>query len=167
MLILAGEDMALDAAVLRPAHVSGRKAFQALPPAAVIVSGMPAEAEKVATVFSAAHSRESTSFPPGTSLFILSTGPQLDSPDRVETQSLVRRGNAFFLTVIHTNVRLQDAALLRNIAWRPMVKARLPADLAAGSYEVHVSWQPLDKLPGGRPLGEALSQTVPFEVRRR
>jgi hypothetical protein len=153
-----------NAVVLRPAHVSERKALDALPPAAVVVNDPPADPEDVAKVFSAAHNRSKPVFSAGANLFLLTTGPKLDSPDRVEPGSLVRQGNSFHLTIVHTHVRLQDAPLLRNITWRPLAKVALPKDLAAGTYNVQVSWQPMDKVPDGQLLRPALVETASFEI---
>ena len=101
----------------------------------------------------------------GSGLAVLATGPVLDSPDAVEVRGLRRQGNHFPALVAHTQVRLQDAALSRNVRWRPVVSIRLPRDLPCGSYSVDVTWLPVDQLPGGASLpGQALTETAAFAL---
>jgi len=156
--------MALDdAVVLRPAHVADREAFASLPEAVAVVAALPGEFAELAKTFAKAVGDKSGPFRGPSPAYVLTTGPELDGPDKVALRRLVRRGTELELDVVHTAVRAQGARLRRNIRWRPMVKVSLK--LPPGGYTLKVVWHALAALPDGKPLETpALTRSVKFEI---
>ncbi|MBM3814494.1 MAG: hypothetical protein FJW20_22950 [Acidimicrobiia bacterium] len=90
--------------------------------------------------------------------YLIVSGPELDSPDEVRVESFTSETNQIRLKLLHTQVRLQNARLRRNLPWQPIVAVALPADVASGSYTVHVRWQAVQSYPDAKPiLGQAPS----------
>lgn len=111
-------------------------------------------------------------FQRGHALMLLSSGPMLDQPDRVSVQKLAIEHMQINLVVNHTRVRDAGMSLERNLPWRPLVKVRIPSDLAAGTYTVHVRWivgasagdgAGAKRLPTHPP---SVEQTTSFELRQ-
>ena len=169
LLVLVSEGpsqtmMPLDRArVHRPAKAADRQAFQRLGEAVVVISDPPKEMARLAEAFARARSDKAPVFRVKPPVAVLTTGPELDGPDRVEPRRLARKGQVLALEIAHTAVRTQGVQLRRNIRWRPMVE--VPLDLPAGSYTLEVTWRAVDKLPDGKPLeAPPLTRAVRFEV---
>lgn len=151
--------------VIRPIHAKDRQVFEALPRSVVVLQHPPLEPATAAFAFSASYARGDFVFAAKNGLYIMSSGPVLDGPDTVEIRRLDRRGNQFHLQIAHTQVRLQDRPLLRNVPWRPMVAVPLPGDLPSGAYGLQVTWQAVERIPGGLPLaGPEAVETLRFEI---
>ena len=153
------------AVVHRPVNAFDRQEFGSLPQAAVLMGGnASADGQRLASRFAAAHADGRTNFAAGTKLVVLSTGPLLDGPDQIAVHPMLRHGNQLDLEIAHTQVRLQDAPMLRNVTWRPIVEVALP-ELPAGRYQLLVRWQPLASLPDGTPLSSTGTiQALSFEL---
>jgi hypothetical protein len=156
--------MPLDRAkVHRPAKVADRRAFQRLGEAVVVVTAPPKQMATLAEAFARAQSDKAPAFRVKPPVAVLATGPELDSPDRVEPRRLALKGQELALEIAHTAVRTQDVQLRRNIRWRPMVE--VPLDLPTGSYTLEVTWRAVDRVPDGKPLeAPPVTRTVRFEV---
>lgn len=80
----------------------------------------------------------------GQPVTLLSVGPLLDSPDRVEIRSLRCSPGAVEIDIETGASRRQGVQLRRNVRWHPL--ARLALRLPPGDYAVRVNWRPADPL---------------------
>lgn len=149
---------------------------RALPEAVVVLKAQEHEddVQGLMAALSGAAKLPRQAFQQGHALMLLSSGPMLDQPDRVSVQKLVIEHMQINLVVKHTRVRDAGMSLERNLPWRPLVKVRIPSDLAAGTYTVHVRWivgasdgegdgAGAKRLPTHPP---SVEQTTSFELRQ-
>lgn len=99
-------------------------------------------------------------FAAGLPLLLVSSGPPLDAPDRVEVGVWQREGQALSLDLRHTQARAEGRLLERNLRWRPLLRADLPGDLPPGRYELLVTWR-------GAGAAPTSVQRVALELQRR
>jgi hypothetical protein len=90
---------------------------------------------------------------------IVAAGPMLDGPDAVSVGKLDTVGNELRLKIAHTQVRRSGMDLLRNVPWRPLVAAPLPA-LRPGQFKLSIIWQAVKSLTDSEPFSGAEQTTM-------
>lgn len=99
------------------------------------------------------------------SLSVVSIGPVLDSPDKVQLRNFGRDGTRLSLWIEYTRVRMTDVTLPRSLPWRPLLIVPVSAGLASGRHKVEAIWNAVSAIPGGRPLAiDNRHETFHFDI---
>lgn len=135
------------------------------PEAVGVIADAPATPEALGAALASIGAQSSPQLRKTQRLSVVTVGPVLDSPDKVQLRDFTRGDGRLILRIDYTRIRMTGITMPSSLPWRPILVAPVPTGLTRGRYEVEAVWRAVSAIPDGNPLPVAdLHETFHFEM---